>query len=220
MLLQIHFMVNVFSHLAQLNGFSPAWILSCIFSLLQSLKALSHWGQGYGFSLACGFSCAFNCPVRANALSPLKQADGFSVLVRNLALILSSALELSLTLSGVDLSTELVLGFDSPVSSVSLIPGLALTFGLVPLAVFLVMVGLVSGFGFGSFPVFPPPVLALGVVPVLVLIRRLFQVLARFLLPLHHSNRNRTHQTQQLHLDQHTLWNQDLYYLDLQSPSF
>ena len=36
-------------------------------------------------------------------------------------------------------------------------------------SVSLVMVGLVSGFGFGSFPASPPPVLALGVVPVLVL---------------------------------------------------
>ena len=131
---------------------------------------MSHWEQGYGFSLVCVFPCALNCPVHANALSPLKQAGDSSVLVRNLALILASAFGLSLALSCAGLSTVFVLGFDSPVFSVSLVPGLALTFRLVPLAVLLVMIRLGTGVGFGSCLIFPPPALALGVVPVLVLI--------------------------------------------------
>ena len=69
---------NDFGHVLHTYGFSPVWILSWIFNLPLSLKALWHLLQAYGFSPVWVLSCLFKCPFWVYALSHLLQANGFS----------------------------------------------------------------------------------------------------------------------------------------------
>ena len=59
----------------QKNGFSLAWILSCVFKSPFCVNVLSHLEQENGYSLMWILSCDFKLPICVNVLSHLQQTN-------------------------------------------------------------------------------------------------------------------------------------------------
>ena len=54
--------------MGQVNGFSPVWVVSCVFKFLLVMNAMSHLEQENGFSPVWIPLCLFNWPLSANDL--------------------------------------------------------------------------------------------------------------------------------------------------------
>ena len=64
------------SHFEQLNGFSPAWILSCFFKSPDMVNFFSHSEQLNGFSPVCILSWIFSWLVVVHDLPHIEQLNG------------------------------------------------------------------------------------------------------------------------------------------------
>ena len=78
MCLQMLWLTELFSHFKQLNGFSPVWILACLFKSLDCLNFFSHFEQLNGFSPVWILSWVFKSPDCLNLFSHFEQLNGFS----------------------------------------------------------------------------------------------------------------------------------------------
>ena len=75
---------NDLVHWSQRNGFSPVWVLLCIFKMPPSENDLVHWPQGNGFSPVWVLLCFFKLPPSDNYLVHWSQQNLHIINLRKL----------------------------------------------------------------------------------------------------------------------------------------